>query len=111
MSMLLLLFEVMGEMPSLSVLWGFFLIFGVGGFLLVRLHPAFLIPILLVVLMYSFLLIDDINDVQLGPQIIREAGYSYIAQVYSTIVIGPTILSSLGVIAWLWRRNNNKQMV
>src|SRR5688572_2513770 len=110
MNFLFLLFEVMGEFPTVTFLWGFFLIMGFGGFLLVRFHLIFLLPILLIVFFVSAVQIIDIHS-DLYPQIIREAGYSYLAHFYASIPIGSTVLPCLGIVAWFKRRKKNNPMV
>lgn len=102
----LLMFEVMGEFPSVEFLWGFFLVIGVGGFLLVRFHPVFLLPILLIVFLISLGLITDIHS-DLYPSIIREAGFKYLVHFYVAMPIGSTILPFLGLIAWFKRGERN----
>lgn len=103
MNLLFLLFEVMGEFPTVAFLWGFFLIVGVGGFLLTRFHPAFLLPILLIVFFFSAGQIFEIHS-DLHPQIIREAGYGYLAHFYAAIPVGSTVLPCLGIVVWFKRR-------
>jgi len=103
MKQLLFLFEVMDKEPSLSFIWGFFLVMGIGGFFLTRKHPAFLLLILLFVYAFASLIISEINDPYVGPAIIQEAGQGYIVQSYIAITIG-TVIPFFGVGAWLLKR-------
>ena len=107
MSMDLLLFEI--ETVPLSVFWSFFLIFGIGGFLLVRLHPLFLIPILLLVFFFYLLQMTEIHS-DLEPGIIKQEGYSYIVYFYLLVLIGPAILSLAGIPAWFRQRKKKKTL-
>lgn len=100
----------MGEFPTIAFLWGFFLIVGVGGFLLTRLHPAFLLPILLIIVVFSAGPIVEIHS-DLYPQIIREAGYGYLFHFYAAIPIGSTVLPCMGIVAWYKRHKKNNLKV
>ncbi len=103
MNVQIFLFEVMDKEPSLAVIWSFFLVAAIGGFLLVRPTPFVLPVILLVVYVYSSLIISEINDPFVGPDIIREAGISYVIQSYVAIAIG-LFGPMLGVFGWFHRR-------
>lgn len=102
---LLLLFEVMDKEPSLSFIWGYFLIVGIGGFFLIRKHPSFLLLILPLVLFIAVGMIEEINDPYVGPAIIQEAGKGYVTQSYFAITIG-TVIPFFGVLAWYLKRND-----
>lgn len=107
MSMQLLLFEI--ETVPLSVFWGFFLIFGIGGFFLVRLHPLFLIPILLTISLFYWVQMVEFSDLE--PKIIRQEGDSYIVYFYWLVLIGPTLLSLAGIPAFIRRYDKTKTLV
>ncbi len=102
-----LLFEVMDKEPSLPFIWGYFGVIGIAGFFLVRKHPAFLLLLVPLWLLESVLHISELNDPYVGPNIIREAGYSYVVQSYVAIVIGAS-LPILGFVAWVRRKMQAK---
>lgn len=107
MSMQLLLFEI--ETVPLSVFWGFFVIFGIGGFFLVRLHPLFLIPILLIISLFYWVQMVEISDLE--PGIIKQEGYSYIVYFYWLVLIGPTLLSLAGIPAFIRRYDQKNSCI
>ena len=103
----LLLFEI--ETVPLSVFWGFFLIFGIGGFFLVRRHALFLIPILLLVFLSYWLQATEIYS-DLEPAIIKQEGYSYIVYFRWLVLIGPLLLSVAGIPAYIKRQDKEKKL-
>lgn len=109
MNSMFLFFEVMGEFPTVAQIWGFFAITGIGGFLLVRRHPAFLFIILSIVLLVSANHFIDIYS-DLYYDIMREAGYSYIMQSYA-VAFGSIIIPCLGIITWFKRRKDSNSLV
>jgi hypothetical protein len=101
-----LLFEVMDKEPSLTFVWGIYLILGVSGFFLARKNPLLLlilIPFLLVALLISATVFSELDDPFVGPAIIREAGYGYVIQNYMAMFIG-AVLPIAGAIAWALRK-------
>lgn len=98
-----LFFEVMDKEPSLAVIWGFNLFFGVVGFFLARINPSFLAIILPIVFLSSWLHWSEINDPSVGPAIVREAGYIYVVQSYLAMAAG-ILLPLAGVVAWVVRK-------
>ena len=75
MSVQMLLFEI--ETVPISMFWVFFVIFGIGGFFLVRLHPLFIVPTLLIIFLFYLTQAVEIHS-DLEPGIIKQEGESYI---------------------------------
>jgi hypothetical protein len=100
-----ILLEVMDKELSLPFIWGYFGVIAVAGFLLVRKHPAFLLLIIPLWLLAASLHFSELNDPFVGPDIIREAGNSYVVQSYFAIVTS-AILPLIGFAAWVRRRTN-----
>jgi TRAP-type mannitol/chloroaromatic compound transport system permease small subunit len=89
------------------VFWGFFVIFGIGGFFLVRRHPLFLIPILLLVFLFYWSQAIEIHS-DLEPEIIKQEGYIYIVYFRWLVLIGPLLLSVAGIPAYIKRWDKKK---
>jgi hypothetical protein len=109
MSTQLLLFEI--ETVPLSVFWVFFVMFGLGGFFLVRLHPLFLIPILLIISFFFWVQTIDLHDPDIESGIIRQEGYSYIIYLYLLVLIGPIVLSLAGMLAFIRRLDKKNSCI
>lgn len=106
---MVLLFEVMDKELSISMIWGVCLFFGAIGFFLARKNPLFLLfmlPLLPIVYSYSSFIISEINDPFVGPDIIREAGYSYVVQSYLSMAIA-IALPILGIFIWIGRKKKS----
>jgi len=95
-----LLFEVMDKELSLSFIWIYFGSIAIGGFFLVRKHPAFLLLVVPLWLLAAPLHFWELNDEYVGPHILQEAGYTYIIQSYIAMIIG-AVLPLIGLILWI----------
>ncbi|HEX8288061.1 MAG TPA: hypothetical protein VF556_08700 [Pyrinomonadaceae bacterium] len=103
----MLLFEI--ETVPLSVFWGFFVIFEIGGFLLVRHHPLFLVPILPFVFLFYWSQAFEIHS-DLEPAIINQEGHSYLVYFSWLVLIGPLLLSIAGIRAYIQRLDKKKKL-
>ncbi|MGB7201447.1 MAG: hypothetical protein WBD16_04170 [Pyrinomonadaceae bacterium] len=100
---MVLLFEVMDKELPLHFILGYFGLIAVAGFLLVRKHPAFLLLVVPLWLLYAPLHFSELNDPFVGPVIVREAGNSYVVLSYFAMAIS-AILPVVGFVAWVRRR-------
>lgn len=99
----LLLFEVMDKEPSLLGIWISSVVLGIGGFLLSRYHWWLVTIVLTIAVVSALAQISELRDPFVGPDIVREAGYSYVLQSYLAAAIS-IFLPSLGLIR-KWRRS------
>ena len=97
MNTLATLFEVMDKEPSLFDVWLLFLALGVGGFILSQYRYWLLFIALPLSLFFAWAHLGELNDPSVGPNIIREAGQSYVTQSYIAMIIA-VILPCLGII-------------
>jgi len=99
----LLLFEVMDKELSLPFIWGYFGVIACVGFLLVRKHPAFILLLIPLWLLVAPVHYSELNDPFVGPDIVREAGNSYVMHSYFAMTIS-ILLPVVGAYAWVRRR-------
>jgi hypothetical protein len=97
MNILATLFEVMDKEPSLLDVWILFLTLGVGGFLLSRYRYWLLLVALPLSLLFVWVQLAELNDPFVGPDIVGEAGQSYITQSYIAMALA-VIIPCLGII-------------
>ena len=95
-------FEVMDKEPSLVEIWIISLVLGVGGFFLDKHRYWMALSIVAFVLVVGWAQISELNDHSVGPNIIREAGYSYVVHSYVAIAFA-LVLPLLGAVV-KWRR-------
>ena len=94
------LFEVMDKEPSLLAIWAVCLLLAVGGLLLSK--QKYWLPLipLALALLFAWGHISELNDPSVGPQIIREAGYSYVVQSYVAMAIAVTLPLVGAILSW-----------
>lgn len=97
MNILAALFEVMDKEPSLLDVWVIALVLGIGGFLLSRYRYWLLFAVLPLSLFFVLGHLSELNDPSVGPNIVREAGQSYVEQSYIAMAVA-VILPCLGII-------------
>ena len=98
-----MILEVMDKEPSLLQIWTLCLVVGVGGFLLSRFRYWLILIVLPVALILAWGQLSELHDPFIGPDILREAGYSYVAQSYVAMAIA-VILPSVGALL-RWKRS------
>ena len=96
------LLEVMDKEPSVLVLWGVSLLLGVGGLLLSRYKYWLALVVVAIALILAWAQVSELHDPSVGPNIVREAGYSYLVQSYVASAIA-IVLPSVGAFM-RWRR-------
>jgi hypothetical protein len=94
------LFEVMDKEPSLLAVWTVSLLLGVGGLLLSKQKYWLPLVALAVALFFAGGHISELNDRSVGPQIIREAGYSYVVQSYVALAIAVALPLIGAILNW-----------
>jgi hypothetical protein len=92
----------MDKEPSLFQVWVVSLILGVGGFFLARHRYWLSLFALAIALLLTWVHISELHDSAVGPDIVREAGYSYVVQSYIAIAIA-LMLPLIGAIM-KWKR-------
>jgi hypothetical protein len=103
MTLLALLFRVMDKEPSLFEVWVFFLSVALVGFLLCLWRSWMLLIVLPVVLLFAAAVWFELNDKDVGPAILAEAGQSYVTQSYVAMIIA-LVLPPIGA-ARVWMRD------
>ncbi len=98
-----ILFEVMDKELSFEFLVAASLGFGGAAFFLGRKNPLLAIPFALLLGAFFALFHSEVNDPQVGPQIVAEAGIGYVRYGYVFLTIG-SVLSVAGVIEWIVKR-------
>jgi hypothetical protein len=99
----LVLFEVMDKEPSLAVIWVSSLFLGIGGLLLSRYKWWMATTVIAIALVLALDQILELRDPFVGPDIVREASYSYVFQSYLAAAFS-IVLPSLGLIM-KWKRS------
>ncbi|SRR6266536_3045144 len=99
----LFLFEVMDK--EWPLLWVLVVFFGIGffGMLLCRRWPLLWFAIVPVLVLVAIGQVSELIDPFVGPEIVREAGRSYVVLSYLSICAG-VVLPSLGVYLWRYQR-------
>ncbi len=98
------LFEVLGEEPTLTVIYSIFIGFGVIGLILSAYRWWASIPILMILGGYAAMMFGEFNDPFLYRDIMREDP-NYISLVTLAIIVG-LMLPLLGIVYNLARRFN-----
>lgn len=94
-----LLLEVMDKETSIERLWIASLLLGVGGFMLARYRYRWLLLIVPLALFFAYDQISEIRDPFVGPDIVSEAGQTYVTQSYVAVTIA-VMLPLLGALIW-----------
>ena len=95
-----LLFEVMDKEASLVQIWIECVVLGIGGLFLSRYRYWLAICVLALALILAWLQISELRDPFVGPNIVREAGPSYVIQSYVALTIAVTLPTIGAIIAW-----------
>ena len=84
------------------VLWAVSLALGVGGLLLSRYKYWLALVVVAIALFLAWAQVSELHDPSVGPNIVREVGYSYLVQSYVASAIA-IVLPSVGAFM-RWRR-------
>lgn len=97
------LFEVMDKELSFEFLVAASLGFGGAAFFLGRKNPLLAIPFAFLLCTCFAFFHSEVNDPQIGPQIVAEAGIGYVRYGYALLTTG-FVLSVAGVLEWVVKR-------
>jgi hypothetical protein len=97
--LLSLLLEVMDKEASLAWLWFVSFLLGVGGFVVARYRHRWLLVIIPLALVLAWIQISEVRDPFVGPDILREAGHTYVVQSYLAVSIA-VVLPLIGALVW-----------
>ena len=104
MDALMIFFEVMDKELSLVQIWTYSLVLGVGGFFLAKYRYWLLVVVLAIVALLSWSHLSELHDPFVGPDIVREAGYTYVVQSYVALAIA-SVLPLIGAMV-KWKRRS-----
>ena len=91
-----LVLQVMDKEPSLRVIWGGAAALGLVGYAAVRFRRWLVLPALALIAIVVWTQLGDLLDPRVGPAIMQEAGWWYVAQAGAAAALA-VILCVLGL--------------
>ena len=96
----MIFFEVMDKELSLLRIWTYSLVLGVGGFFLAKYRYWLLLVVLSIVAVLIWSHLSELHDPFVGPDIVREAGYTYVVQSYGAFAIASGLPLIGAIVKW-----------